>query len=144
MTKEDRGHYSKKHSPDRKADPALADAVKKRSSEGKLACAVAFEIAKEFSASPEEVGFTMDSLEMPIVKCQLGLFGYGERKKVVAPAEMIQPELKEAILRGSENNRLSCAASWEIAGRLGLRKMSVSSACETLNIKITPCQLGAF
>jgi len=47
MTKEDKGHYAKKHAPDKKMDPAVAEVVKKRAVDGKIPCAVAFDIAKD-------------------------------------------------------------------------------------------------
>ena len=40
--------------------------------------------------------------------------------------------------------KLSCRAAWDIAHRFKVPKMAVSAACEALNIKIKPCQLGAF
>jgi hypothetical protein len=39
---------------------------------------------------------------------------------------------------------LSCAAAWEIADRLGVKRLEVGAACENLKIKVKPCQLGAF
>jgi PIN domain nuclease of toxin-antitoxin system len=74
----------------------------------------------------------------------LGLFGYGETKKIVQPAKEITPELKESITSALKEERLSCAAAWEISGKLNIPRMKVSAACETLQIKIKPCQLGAF
>jgi hypothetical protein len=47
MTREDKGHYAKKHPPERKVNPLIAEAVRKRAKEGKLSCAVAFEIVRE-------------------------------------------------------------------------------------------------
>jgi hypothetical protein len=74
----------------------------------------------------------------------LGLFGYGEIKKVVQPAKEIMPELKESITSALENERISCLAAWKIAGKLNISRLKVAAACEALNIKIKPCQLGAF
>ena len=144
MTHEDRGHYGKKHPPDRSVDPEVAKAVKQHASNGELSCAAAFTIAADLRIGPAEVGFTSDSLEIPIVKCQLGLFGYGPKKKMVKPAETLSADLEEAIQESLTGQRLSCTRAWEIAGRFGIGKMEVSSACEALNIKIYSCQLGAF
>ena len=57
MTHKDKGHYAKKHSPDRKVNPEIADALKKRVSNGEIPCAVAHEIASVLDVSPAEVGF---------------------------------------------------------------------------------------
>jgi hypothetical protein len=42
------------------------------------------------------------------------------------------------------DGRLPCAEAWRIADERNLKKMDVSSAVEALEIKIKPCQLGAF
>jgi len=42
------------------------------------------------------------------------------------------------------DERLPCAAAWDIAAQAGISKMALSAACEALGIKIKPCQLGAF
>jgi PIN domain nuclease of toxin-antitoxin system len=39
---------------------------------------------------------------------------------------------------------LSCAAAWEIAKKINIPRMKVCAAAEALEIKIKPCQLGAF
>jgi len=136
--------FSKKHSPDRKVNEELAGAVKARAKDEELPCAVAFSIAEEMNVPPEEVGFTLDALDIRLVKCQLGLFGYKPIKRIVKPAENVAPDIEKAIRRSLANGRLACAEAWRIADRYGLRKMEVSSACEALGIKISACQLGSF
>ena len=49
-------------------------------------------------------------------------------------------DIEEAAQKGE----IQCAALWAIAGRLGKKRKEVSGACETLNLKIRKCQLGAF
>lgn len=144
MTHDDQGHYVKKHSPDRKVKPEILDVLKKRISDGKISCAAAHRISRDLNEMPSEVGFTMDVLEARIVKCQMGLFGYQPEKKIVKPAAEISSVLEDAIKGQLENGRLSCKAAWETAEKLDMKKMEIASACETLKIKISPCQLGAF
>ncbi len=144
MAHEDKGHYAKKHSPDRKVDSNIADAVEKQASGKEIFCAAAHKISDSFHVPPEEVGFTADFLECRIVNCQLGLFGYRPIKKVVKPAENVPDDLSAAIKEHLENGRLSCKSAWEIARSINTSKMAVSSACESLKVKISPCQLGAF
>ena len=144
MARKDKGHYGKKHPSDRKIDQKLAEAVQDRISEGEIACAAAFKIVGDLEVSPLEVGFTIDVLEIRVTKCQLGLFGYNPPKGFVKPAESVSPGLEDAIRKALVNDRLSCAAAWEIAERLGIGKMDVTAACEALKIKISSCQLGTF
>lgn len=144
MTHEDKGHYAKKHPSGRRTDRRITKALTAAVSDKEIPCAVAFRVAADLNVSPEEMGFTIDSLEISITKCQLGLFGYHPRKRIIAPVDSVSSTLEDAIRQALVNDRLSCAAAWEIAERLGLRKMQVSSACETLGIKISSCQLGAF
>ena len=144
MTHEDKGHFSKKHPPDRKVNERVTAAVKGKVKEGAMACAVAFEIAESLGVQPEEVGFTLDSLEVNIVKCQLGLFGYAPVKRIVKPAERVPPDLEKAIRGALVKDRLPCASAWALAEKRRLKKMEISSACEALGIKIGTCQLGSF
>lgn len=144
MTHEDKGHFRKKHSPDRKLNPDIAEILKNRVSDNAISCAVAHQTAADLEVLPSEVGFHMDFLEMRISKCQLGLFGYAPQKKIVKPAETLLPEMEKAIRESLVNDRLSCKSAWEIAKRLGKKRMEIASACEALTLKITPCQLGAF
>jgi hypothetical protein len=144
MAHEEKRNYAKKHPPGRKMKPQIAEAVKQKVKEGKISCAVAFEIVKELHISPDEVGFTLDSLEIKIIKCQLGIFGYSNNKSPVKPLDSVLGELKEAIKDALEGSRLPCRAAWDIAERLGIGKMDVTAACENLQIKISSCQLGGF
>ena len=144
MTVKDKDAYPEKHPADRKPREEVLNAVKGRLSDGGLACAVAFAIADELGVPPEEVGFTADFLNLPIVKCQLGLFGYPPERSVVKPSASVSPGLKQAILDALVNGRLPCKSAWGIAEKLTLRKMEVSAACETMKMKISSCQLGTF
>jgi len=144
MTHEDKGHFKQKHSPDRMVKEEVSEKVRSKVTDGAMACAVAFEIADSLGVPPAEVGFTLDSLEVGIVKCQLGLFGYSPAKRIVKPAERVPQDLEKAIRGALVKDRLPCASSWALAEKRQLKKMEISSACETLGIKIGPCQLGTF
>ena len=144
MTHEDKGHYAKKHPADSKVKQGIAQAVKQRASGREISCVAAHKIAADLGVQPDEVGLGIDLLEIRIVKCQLGLYGFRPEKRVVKPAEAVSVTLEETITRSLIEGRLSCTAAWDIAERLGMARMNVSSACEALEIKISSCQLGAF
>jgi len=144
MGHKDAGHYARKHGPNAVVDPVLRDALLKRAAEGKLPCAVAFDMASRLGVSPDVVGRAADLLELRLVKCQLGLFGYRPEKSIVKPSASVAPELEKAILAGLANDRLPCKTAWKIAKQFGIHKMKVSAACDAMGIKIRPCQLGAF
>ena len=116
--------------------------------EGKLPCAMAFRVARDLGVAPLLVGRTADGMGIKLNRCQLGMFGYGPKAegkhKIVKPAESVSPELEAAIRQRLEEGRLSCRMAWEVAAELGLPKMDVSAAVETLGIKLVHCQLGAF
>ena len=90
------------------------------------------------------MGKAADLMEIKLVKCQLGLFGYEPVKKIVKPKPAANTDLEKAIRSSLVDGKLSCEAAWEIAHEFNISKMSVSAICEALKIKITPCQLGAF
>jgi len=136
--------YRDKHGPGATPDSAIEQAIVERSKDGELPCALAFEIARVLGVPPREVGVTLDLLNTRLVKCQLGLFGYKPKKKIASPLTDVSSDLKSRIIEAESGKKLSCRKVWEIAESSGLRKMTVSNACEALGIKIKPCQLGAF
>jgi hypothetical protein len=144
MAHEDKGKYFKKHPDGSKVDDDLKKEICEQVKNNNITCKKAEEIAGEMGFTREEPGKAIDILNINITKCQLGLFGYGETKKVVQPAKEITPELKENIIAAVKDERLSCIAAWEIAGKLNISRLKVAAACEALQIKIKPCQLGAF
>jgi hypothetical protein len=125
-------------------DAALKDALQRQAREGELPCAVAFELASELGRPPADIGEAADRLGIRLVKCQLGLFGYSPEKKIVQAAPAADPAMETAIREKLENGRLNCRRAWEIAVAFQVPKMAVSAACEALQLKIKPCQLGAF
>lgn len=136
--------FKDKHGPNARPDTKIAETVEARGGEKGLACAVAFDIAKTLGVTPSEVGKTADLLGYRLTKCQLGLFGYLPEKKIVGPKQPEDRAIVDAIERAAERGRISCKQAWQIADRFGVRKMTVSSACEAMGMKIKPCQLGAF
>ena len=117
-------------------------------SDGKLSCAAAFRIAKELDVAPLQVGQAANDLEVRLNRCQLGLFGYGPkaegRHKIVEPADDVEAELAQAIQDSQSDGKLDCQAVWDIAASMRIPKMNVAAAAETLGVKISRCQLGAF
>ena len=136
--------FSTKHGPDEKPDTLIKNEILKQTKNEKIPCAVAFEIAKALQISPRKVGKTADLMNFKLTKCQLGLFGYQSPKKIVKPRDNIKEDVKDAISDALVQGRLSCKRAWDIAIRLNVSKMTVSSACEAMEIKIKDCQLGAF
>jgi hypothetical protein len=144
MSSDTKSGYARKQAPGYKPDPALIQTIKANLRDDMLPCAVAFKIAKEMQLPPLEVGRASDSQEIPLAKCQLGLFGYLPEKKIVKAEADASPELLDALKAALENDRLPCAAVWRIANQFKMTKMKVSAVCEGHDIKIRPCQLGAF
>jgi len=143
MTHEDAGKYRAKHPPGTALQPDLAQALKTVARDSRVTCAAAHKIAAAAGVPPAEAGKAIDLMEYRIITCQMGLFGYPEKKRV-KPVDPVPGLLKEALLAASSDNRISCAACWKIADSLEIARMEVAGACETLGIRIKPCQLGAF
>jgi hypothetical protein len=137
-------HYRAKHPEDTPPDPALSRALSGITKDGRFTCAAAIRLAESLGIDPGALGTTADLLELRIVGCQLGLFGYEPEKRVVKAAEEVSGELRERLESAIVDGKVSCASLWEIAEDLGMDKMDVSGACECLKAKITPCMLGAF
>jgi hypothetical protein len=122
----------------------IVTAVREQARDETLRCAAAFRIADDLDVSPLAVGQVADALNVRLMRCQLGLFGHGERKSVVEPAESVTPELEQAIREGLILDRLPCAVAWAIAARFGMAKLHVANAAEKLGVRVGQCQLGAF
>lgn len=136
--------FAAKHGPNTRVSKELRAAITKQVSNSEIPCAVAFDIAQQLGATPQETGTAIDMLNFRLIKCQLGLFGYLPDKKIVKPSATIEPQVEALVREALVEDCLSCRKAWEIASRLNRRKLNISSICEALSIKIKPCQLGAF
>lgn len=144
MSEKKRKPYSQKHDPNFRPDPIIEEEMKKRNAGREIPCAFAFEIAEGLGVDPEEVGRTADMLDIPLVKCQLGLFGYKPENKIIRAEDTPNRELKNAVIGSSHNHRLSCEKAWQIADQLNISKLKVGNMCQANGIKIKGCRLGAF
>jgi hypothetical protein len=144
MTYKESGHFAAKHPAQTKVEPRLMQAVTKQLEKGSITCIKAHEIAQTLQAEPKQVGIAIDLQEGRIIKCQLGLFGYDKGQKKVKPADVVDSELRIAIEKALADGRLPCLDAWRIAEQRGLSRLALANACESLGIKIKPCQLGAF
>lgn len=144
MTRKQAGEYKTKHPAGHQASAAVVEAIKAKIADNELSCAHAEAIARDTMTTLAEVGINLDLLEIRIGKCQLGLFGYNPASKAVTPVAVVSPELAAAIRSALSDERLPCEAAWRIAASLAIPRMAVAGACETMKIKIKPCQLGAF
>lgn len=144
MRRQNDQKFADKHDSNAKIDEHIKNALEQQTKNNEVPCAVAFKIAETLQVSPSDVGKTADLLEMELVKCQLGLFGYKPDKKIVKPKAPEHPDLEKAIRDALIDGKLPCRKAWEIARSQGLSKMAISAVCEHLKIKIKPCQLGAF
>ncbi|MBN1662774.1 MAG: hypothetical protein JW943_04160 [Deltaproteobacteria bacterium] len=144
MAHSNTGNYKAKHKAGKKISPRLVEAINRKVVNGEMACGQANRIAGSLRLDLKDVGTALDLMEIRITKCQLGFFGYGQDDKPLKPAKIIKTDMEEAIREALVDNRLTCRAAWDLAARFGVPKMRISSLCETLNIKITSCQLGAF
>ena len=144
MTHLDKGKYFKKHPKESKIDNDLKQEIIGQAKDNNITCKKAEEIARKKGVAIGEIGKAIDILNINIIECQLGLFGYDKAKKIVQPAKEVASQLKENITSALKDGRLPCAAAWKIAEKLNIPRMKVCAACEVLQIKIKPCQLGAF
>lgn len=143
MTHKDTGNYSKKRGG-AVLDETIAAKIKEKISENRISCAEAHSVATELSIEPADVGTAIDLLNVRIIKCQLGLFGFGKEKNIPSLPDTANPDIEKAIKSSLVNDRLPCITAWEIAKRFTVAKPIISAVCEAMKIKISPCQLGAF
>ncbi len=135
--------YADKHGPDATADSRIVAALSARAKDNTLSCAAAFDIAATLAVTMEAVGLAMDLGNVRLVKCQLGLFGYGGKNPLKA-APSPSASLRKALAPFKTSGRVPCREVFGIALRSGVPPQAVSNACEGMGLKIKPCQLGAF
>jgi hypothetical protein len=117
--------------------------------EGQILCAAAHRIAERLGVQPLEVGKQADTLDIRISRCQLGLFGYSLKKgipgyKVVKKLDNPPEAACTSVRNAAEQGRIPCLTLWRLAAEYGLTRRDLGNIAETLELKITPCQLGCF
>jgi len=115
---------------------------------GNLPCPVAHFIAAYLGVSPLEVGKAATELGVNLYQCQIGLYGYGRKGissyKIVGKKVEVPDEVLERIKNTASDGRISCIELWKIADESGVMRPEVGNAADSLGLKISPCQLGAF
>lgn len=135
--------YAGKH-PQAALDATVAESLRQEIKNGRISCAAAHRVARNLERPPAEIGVALDLMEVRLMRCQLGLFGYSPEKSIAKAAGEWDPALEKDIRDALQEGRLSCAAAWAIAHRHGMSRLGVANVCEALAIKVRPCQLGAF
>ncbi|MCF6247424.1 MAG: hypothetical protein L3J69_08695 [Desulfobacula sp.] len=143
MSHQDKGHFAAKHE-NKSIEPTVSADIQKSGKDNCLTCAAAHLIAKRLSLSPTQVGVQTDLLEYRITDCQMGLFGFLDKKKRIDPNINIPGDLEKELDKKNEDGRISCLECWNIAKQMKVKKLDIGSACEKKKIRIKPCQLGAF
>ena len=124
-------------------DDKAAEVLKKAATDSKITCAAAHHAAKALGMDLEKICEQIDLLELKLLECQLGLFGYPGGKGYDPDADIPETVLNR-VKETAKDGRLSCRACWDIALELKQKRIDIGSACEKLELKISPCQLGIF
>ncbi len=143
MGHQDKGHFAAKHAG-KQIDETITSKIRTIAKENSVTCSMAHKAALAVKKSPSEIGIQIDLLEYRISECQMGLFGYSDGEKKFDSNIEIAPELNEQLDKAAKDGRISCLECWDIAKDLKQKRVDVGSACEKKNIRIKPCQLGAF
>jgi hypothetical protein len=156
MTINSKKSFAAKHNSDLKPDIIIQQEITKLINNNRLPCKAAFKIAKKLGVSAEQVGKTADLINCRLIGCQLGLFGYKTKNNKAIPEgsaddnlpkgipKDLPKDLKEAITDRLVHEKLRCKDCWDIASRFKISRIAVGRLCNSMNIKITECQLGAF
>jgi hypothetical protein len=57
---------------------------------------------------------------------------------------VVDPKVKEAILKAAPDGKISCPAARDIASSLGIDPKVIRDVCNELDIKLYGCLLGCF
>jgi hypothetical protein len=126
----------------------LQDQLRAATKEDQLSCALAHKLAREWGIMPEALGAVAKEAGIRIIRCQMGLFGFGPKGtpsyRVVRPADHIPQALSVDVHTALVDGRLPCRSAWELGQRHGLAYRQIGNVLEALEIKVKPCQLGQF
>ncbi len=115
---------------------------------GTISCARACALARRLGVSLAELGAAADAAGVRVVKCQLGLFGYGskaEGKSKIVRADPPGGSLRERLAAAlAGDGGLTCASAWEVARGQRVSRLKVAGAAQSMGLRITACQLGCF
>lgn len=117
--------------------------------EGQLSCADAHSLAASLGLTPGQLARAVaDKTDFRFYRCQLGLFGYGQKSaglsKIVLPARHVPEEIKADIEAVAHEGGISCSDVWAIAERHAYPRLGLSNIVEAMGLKVRPCQLGCF
>lgn len=133
---------------DQSPNSEIAEKIRAKLSDEKLACASAFSIAEALGVPPLAVGKSADLMGVRLTRCQLGFFGYPNKQAwdqadfaAMSVPEGLQVAMEQAK---NENGEVSCAELWQLAADYGVPRLQIGYLADQLGIHITPCQLGAF
>lgn len=138
------GLRNKRHHEGFVPDQEIAEKIKTESENGYITCASAFKLAGKIGISYSELGKYADTFDIRLSKCRIGLFGYGKGVKLVKKLDTVDDRIEEKINPLLTDNRVNCEDVLRIAEELNISPVMVGSVCQTNNIKIKNCCLGAF
>ncbi len=82
--------FNEKHGTNARIDSTIKTEILQREKDNALPCALAFEIVEKCDVSPQQVGITLDLLNLRLTTCQMGLFGHKPKKKIVKITKIIK------------------------------------------------------
>ncbi len=114
--------------------------------EGRLPCARAFDLARDWGIEPLELAQQGAEAGIRIGWCQLGLFTGATKGEKGWPAGPVEApsDVAAAVVAAAEEGRLPCARAWGLSKRLGLGRLDLGQFAESLGVRISRCQLGCF
>jgi hypothetical protein len=126
----------------------LIDQLRAATKDDQLSCALAHKLAREWKVIPEALGASAKEAGIRIIRCQMGLFGFGPKGtpgyRAVQPADHVPEALSVEVQAALIDGRLPCRVAWELGQRHGLAYRRIGDALEALGIRVKPCQLGQF
>jgi len=122
----------------------LESVVKASLKDGYLFCPAAWRIAKNSNVPKIVVGEIADKLGIRITNCQLGCFKIEKTPYDKSALKNIDGEVITMLETLKENNQLTCARVFELAGQYRLKPIVIANEMSARGLKISGCQLGCF
>ncbi len=125
-------------------DRTLEEELKASLVNGRLPCAVAFQVAKKLKVDRGQVGEAANELKIRIVDCQLGCFQVEKATHEDLENIHVERKLAEEIEASRVEDYLPCAVAFKVARKLNVTPRDVGDAATKQGTKLASCQLGCF
>ncbi len=125
-------------------EKSLIEQLKANAPGNRIACAAAWQFARQHRVARVAVGQAADAAGIRIVDCALGCFGGSKATHAELAGKQPAEPLRSEVLASLSEERLPCVVAHGLARRLNVTPREVGDTATMLSVRVSRCQLGCF